>query len=559
MSIIIKSGASGSLANVTTDGELSTAADNQTHNGTTWEKAKTANAANATTGTGIPAAGNLGFDGTNWHRLKAGAAGDLAVSITNPNSALAGMFASVTPFGALNVALDAMPIFSDAFEGGTFDTVNRWALAGTVAPTLAGSNLSINPGVTANATSVLTTLPNFILAGTTAFGIQITLEAAVTLGNHRFWGFGTAPTPPGTAAAPLQDAIGFEVDTAGILRASVYSGGTRIFTQALTRPTDGYPHIYAVDARGDISFFFMDTFDVPLAVGYTGPAVKTLPARLSSLNSAAVTVGTPTLSATGVSVLDPARTSAAISDGTYPWRKVQVGKSGGLAVKGATLPAVSGAVAVATPATIGPADVADAGNATFIVKNTVAASAWAGAPVLVFEQSDDNVSWGPLLTVRSDTAAAASTFTLGVGVANASLMFDAAVEGVNWVRCRATTAPTTNGLTVVIQPGGMAYAPVVTSIAAAPAGVTGNGASTVTAAADTLLIAANAARKGLAVFNDSTAALYLSMGTTAASLTVFTCKIAAGSYYEVPFGYTGAVRGIWSAATGAARLTEVIN
>lgn len=89
--------------------------------------------------------------------------------------------------------------------------------------------------------------------------------------------------------------------------------------------------------------------------------------------------------------------------------------------------------------------------------------------------------------------------------------------------------------------------------------ITGNGPSSVTAAAaDTLLLAANTARRGATVYNDSTAALSLSLGTAAASATAFTVKVPASGYYEVPFGYSGQIRGIWAAANGAARVTEVV-
>jgi len=71
------------------------------------------------------------------------------------------------------------------------------------------------------------------------------------------------------------------------------------------------------------------------------------------------------------------------------------------------------------------------------------------------------------------------------------------------------------------------------------------------------LFASNANAKGRMVFNDSTAALYLKFGATA-STSSFTVQIAAGGHYEFPGPlYTGVVDGIWAAANGAARTTEV--
>jgi hypothetical protein len=34
-------------------------------------------------------------------------------------------------------------------------------------------------------------------------------------------------------------------------------------------------------------------------------------------------------------------------------------------------------------------------------------------------------------------------------------------------------------------------------------------------------------------------------------------QIAASGYYEVPFGYPGAIDGIWASANGNARITEL--
>jgi len=71
------------------------------------------------------------------------------------------------------------------------------------------------------------------------------------------------------------------------------------------------------------------------------------------------------------------------------------------------------------------------------------------------------------------------------------------------------------------------------------------------------ILAANAARKGAMIFNDSTQVLYLSFGTGAASTSSYTVQIAPNGYYELPFSYTGALTGIWSVVNGNARVTEL--
>jgi len=78
------------------------------------------------------------------------------------------------------------------------------------------------------------------------------------------------------------------------------------------------------------------------------------------------------------------------------------------------------------------------------------------------------------------------------------------------------------------------------------------------AVVSTSLLAANTNRRGATVFNDSaTAGLYLKLGT-AASATSFTVLIPPNNYYELPDpAYTGIVHGIWTAAVGDARITEL--
>lgn len=72
------------------------------------------------------------------------------------------------------------------------------------------------------------------------------------------------------------------------------------------------------------------------------------------------------------------------------------------------------------------------------------------------------------------------------------------------------------------------------------------------------LLASTASRQGATITNDSTVTLYVKLGTTA-SLTDYTVPLVAGAYYEVPFGYTGRIDGIWASdpGTGAARITEL--
>jgi hypothetical protein len=86
---------------------------------------------------------------------------------------------------------------------------------------------------------------------------------------------------------------------------------------------------------------------------------------------------------------------------------------------------------------------------------------------------------------------------------------------------------------------------------------TGAETNVAASATDVTVLAANAARRGATVFNDSTVLLYLLLAAATSSATVFTVKLSGGGYYEVPFGYAGIIHGIWESATGSARVTEL--
>jgi hypothetical protein len=80
--------------------------------------------------------------------------------------------------------------------------------------------------------------------------------------------------------------------------------------------------------------------------------------------------------------------------------------------------------------------------------------------------------------------------------------------------------------------------------------------TSVAGSASSVQLLAASSRRGATIFNDSAATLYLKLGTTA-STTSFTVRMLANAYYEVPFGYMGQIDGIWSSATGNARITEL--
>lgn len=71
------------------------------------------------------------------------------------------------------------------------------------------------------------------------------------------------------------------------------------------------------------------------------------------------------------------------------------------------------------------------------------------------------------------------------------------------------------------------------------------------------LLAANTNRRGGSIQNTSTAILYVRMdGGTATATTGHSVQMAANTYFEIPYGYTGAISGIWASANGQANVTE---
>ncbi len=122
------------------------------------------------------------------------------------------------------------------------------------------------------------------------------------------------------------------------------------------------------------------------------------------------------------------------------------------------------------------------------------------------------------------------------------------------VKAASTAAATTDtALVVAVSPNNV--------ISANPKSSTGTLSNVASNASSVTLLAANTSRVGATIWNDSTQVLYVKFGTTA-STTSATIRMAAStatqtSYYEVPFGYTGRIDGIWASANGFARITEI--
>jgi hypothetical protein len=218
------------------------------------------------------------------------------------------------------------------------------------------------------------------------------------------------------------------------------------------------------------------------------------------------------------------------------WQRVQMSGEQSPTVTG-SLSAVAGTVLV---------DVNNMGNVSFALYGT-----HAGFTVIFEGSPDDGTTWFPVQVQREMDGAVLGTDTLA---ANAGVLYTADCPGVTHFRVRAT-ARTSGTVNVLIIAGGMLAMPVVSI--GNTGGATGTTATVTASTTAKTIQAANPGRRGLTIYNDSSSLLYVLLGAGTASTTVFSNRVAANSYYEVPFGFTGIVSGVWTTATGNARVTEV--
>jgi len=84
----------------------------------------------------------------------------------------------------------------------------------------------------------------------------------------------------------------------------------------------------------------------------------------------------------------------------------------------------------------------------------------------------------------------------------------------------------------------------------------GTGSTDFTSTSYGTIATASTGRLGCTIFNSGPGNLHVLLGTATASTSVFTVRLSAGDYYEVPFNYTGLIGGIFATA-GTAEVTEL--
>ena len=165
----------------------------------------------------------------------------------------------------------------------------------------------------------------------------------------------------------------------------------------------------------------------------------------------------------------------------------------------------------------------------------------------------------PLSTAGNGTAATAHRVTIASDstgqVAVASIA--AGTNNIGDVDVLTVPAPlSTTGNGTAATALRVALASDSTGIVKETRAATGTTTSVASSATNVTLLASNANRLGATIFNDSTQNLFVKFGATASSSS-FAVKMTPGTYYEVPFNYTGIIDGIWASANGNARITEL--
>jgi hypothetical protein len=84
----------------------------------------------------------------------------------------------------------------------------------------------------------------------------------------------------------------------------------------------------------------------------------------------------------------------------------------------------------------------------------------------------------------------------------------------------------------------------------------GTGSTDFTSTSYGTIATASTGRLGCTIFNSGPGNLHVLLGTATASTSVFTVRLSAGDYYEVPFNYTGLIGGIFATA-GTAEVTQL--
>lgn len=218
--------------------------------------------------------------------------------------------------------------------------------------------------------------------------------------------------------------------------------------------------------------------------------------------------------------------------------------------------------AITNPATVGTLSSVLRGVLTFVSRIPALGQALMAASLPVTVSSDQSA-----IAVKAAAAAFSDGSDSTIGLTTSAAVTNPATNAtlMAYIRGLLTQAtaiiaqlPATLGQKVMANAFAVSIASDQSSVGVVQdGGATGTLTVTAFTAASATVAAANAARKGGALYNNSVNIAYVRLGAAVASAANFTIAVAASAYYELPYNYRGEVRIFSGVATGSWNWTEL--
>lgn len=252
------------------------------------------------------------------------------VDITSPNAKAAGIYATIAAYGYLRVTDEPTAQFYDPLD--SLDTTDRWTLrnsTGTAA--VANGVLTVSSSTTASAYGGLFTQPTFTNRGLSflPIGAALAFDNSTIANTLRWFGHGALQAAPSVSSFVV-NGTGFVLDGSGNLYAKIIANGAEVFSADLTayKPADGSYSRYLIVERSDLTFFYIGTTEVPVAIAqYKNPEIQTLPISVVSIAAASAPASSATIKAISIGVGDTGKNAQGVCDPAFPWRSATVKKA----------------------------------------------------------------------------------------------------------------------------------------------------------------------------------------------------------------------------------------
>ena len=494
-------------------------------------------------------------DGTNTAAVKAASTAAVA---TDP-----ALVVAVSPNNTIPISAASLPLPTGAATSANLTTLGSQTTKINDGTNTAAVKAASTPAVVTDPALVIAVSPNNVVAvSATSFPLP---TGAATAANQTTIGTQTTEINDGTHAGTIKAASTAAVATDTALVVAVSPNNTVAVTAAALPLPTGAATAANQTTIGTQTTEINDGTHAGTIKAASTAAVATdtaLVVAVSPNNTVAVTAAAlplPTGAATAANQTTIGTQTTEINDGTHAGSikaastaavatdtalVVAVSPNNTVAVTAAALPLPTGAATAANQTTLGTqtTEINDGTHAGTIKAASTAAVATDTALVVAVSPNNTVAVTAAALPLPTGAATAANQTTLGTQTTEINDgTHTAAVKAASTLAVEADPA-----LVVALNPasaGPKASASTVAQVASSATSVT--------------LLAANANRLGAFITNDSTQVLLVKLGT-AATTTSYTAAVPiTRGLFEVPFGYTGIITGIWIAANGNAYVTEV--